>query len=166
MPFIRRRRRSYVRRPIKAIKYSNETYVGAASFSNDGNLTQVISFVPPIQSLGVRKCKNFALSIMSQVTAPVLFALVFVPEGTNPSGLSYGNQVSQAGSLTTLSMYEPNQNVIMSGIFGGTNTNVERFKTRLSRNLNAGDQILLVWRPLETITEGQICAALNFAIAY
>lgn len=166
MPYIRRRRRSYIRRPTKALKYSNETYTGAATFDNDGTNTMTISFVPPIQSLGVRKCKNFTLSIISQVTAPVLFALVFVPEGTAPSVLNSGNTVTESGSLATLSLYEPNQNVIISGIFGGANTNVERFKTRLSRNLNAGDQIILVWRPLAAINDGQICASLNFAIAY
>ena len=168
MPRYRRRRRSYaISRPVKAVKYSAETY--AAYIVHDASNIQnqsCIVFTPASDVLGTRKCKNFTLSLTSPLTVPVAFALVFVPQGTQPSQITAGTQPS-SGVWPAASLYEPNQNVILSGTFGGPGTTVERFKTRLARNLNSGDYIALVCRALATgPADTTIFAILNYAIAY
>lgn len=150
----RRRRRYAVSRPLKTTKYSNETYAATIQLSSStsgSHGTGSIKVIPDAIGgvLGTRKAKNFTLRIYSHETvrtiqsgstdlrSSVFFALVFVPEGTEPSMFNVGDG-------TAKSLYEPNQNVILSGIIDSTM--VYTFKTRLARNLNAGDSIsLLLW---------------------
>lgn len=157
----RRHRRYGITRPVKTTKYSNETY--GSQFSIDNVSGQVgshetfqLPVVPDAHSvLGTRKAKNFTLRICvndtlihdgtqqnpdDEITARVAFALVYVPEGTNASTLQFG-----AGN-NALSLYEPNQNVILAGIVDSQQTYT--FKTRLARNLNSGDKIFLVFADL------------------
>lgn len=168
MPRYRRRRRTYsLSRPVKVAKYSNETFAGMASYTFNETLpTGWILFTKRTDILGTRKAKNFTLSLVTDSLIPFVFALVFVPEGTSPLDLHQGTEV-ESNYLITTSLYDPNQNVIMTGVFGGPNSTVERFKTRLARNLNSGDQIVLVVKALTT-GEGTsvINAVLNYAISY
>ena len=170
MPRRRRTRRTY---SILRSKYSNETYAAQYSFTlnNESSaLTYATIFTTITQVMGTRKAKNFTLnSVVSGTQIPLYFALVFVPQGTDPSNLNFGNTV-ESGVLLSSSLYEPNQNVIMSGIIGGPMSQVERHKTRLARNLNSGDRILLVFRPLGYNTEEaqnvQVAFTLNYVISY
>ena len=163
MPRYRSSRRYYSRsRALRSVKYSNETYV----FNNpntvySSNTTYKVAMIPETNVQGTRKCKNFTLTLSSVPNIPFLFALVYVPEGTSISNLSLPN------NNTPLSLYEPNQNVIMSGIFGGPFSSVTRFKTRLARNLNGGDNIALVIRPVQDYDTGApITVALNYSVAF
>ena len=163
----RYRRRTYrVARPLKAVKYSNETYAAAANLAfNSESLYNSVA-IPSTNVLGTRKTKNFTLTICTKSTEviPMYFALVFVPEGTNPSTLNVGNQIVQTG-LQPLSYYEPNQNVIIQGFVD--NAQVYRFKTRLARNLNSGDTIQLIWRPFATFDNNCLFSfTLNYAMSY
>lgn len=150
----RRRRRYAVARPLKTAKYSNETYaatIGLRSSTNGQHGTGSVKVIPDAIGgvLGTRKAKNFTLRIYchetvrtaedvsTNIRSSVFFALVFVPEGTEPS-------LFNVGDGTAKSLYEPNQNVILSSIIDSSQ--VYTFKTRLARNLNAGDSImLLLW---------------------
>lgn len=187
------RRRRYTRR-VKAVKYSNETY-NCPCFVNCTDTTQtnpnpnVFTMIAHIDQLGTRKCKNFELSLTRDVPynytittsgsvtnytkgdaaspCPLLWALVYIPQGTSGMPLQIGSATAAA------SLYEPNQNVIMSGIVPTEIKSVYRFKTRLARNLNSGDQIALVIRPLIDY-EGDgsnkvfntVLANLNYAISF
>lgn len=167
MPYRRRYRRAYrISRPLKSIKYSNETFTFADELSFAPLKTYAAAFVPATTIQGTRKLKNFTLSFNTNLQVPVLFALVYVPEGTQPSDISYGGLVQT--DLVPSTLYEPNQNVIMSGTIGGPNYSVGRYKSRLARNLNSGDQIFIVLRSIDesnTVT-GSVIVLLNFAIAF
>lgn len=163
MPRYRRYRRSYpISRSLRTTKYSNETYI----FNNLNTVyttenTYRVGMIPSTTTMGTRKCKNFTLTLSTVPLVPFLFALVFVPEGTQA-----GN-ITLPSNSTPVSLYEPNQNVIMSGIFGGPNGTVSRFKSRLARNLNSGDNIYFIIKPIQDYDQGApITALLNYAVAF
>lgn len=183
MPRRYRKRHYAVYRTLKSTKYSNETFGSEISIdNNNGQIGTHGSFNCPIVPLpggvlGTRKAKNFTLRLCCEPTgtddgagnitfdtARIAFALVFVPEGTNPSVVQFG-----AGN-NPLSLYEPNQNVILSGIFDSQQT--YSFKTRLARNLNAGDQIVLCMADLTEIvnlgesTHTPVYFTCNYAISF
>ena len=172
MPRRYRRRRYAIARPVKTAKYSNETYASAAieTFAT----ANVYYAVPIAQAnvLGTRKVKNFTLTICSKAAnvadehQPFFFALVFLPEGTTPSAINFGTTINQqTHAVESVSLYEPNQNVIMQGVVDSTQ--VYRFKTRLARNLNSGDRVILAFRPLGNWTAaGLLCYTLNYALSF
>ena len=157
------RRSSYVPR---SLKYSNETFRTTKDLDS---IYEQVAF--PYASLvvtaavdsiqGTRKVKNFSLTLgitswygtldgqggfseVSQQPTQLAFALVYVPEGLNPSPINNPNDG------TSVSLYEPNQNVILSGIID--TAQIYKFKTRLGRNLNSGDAIYLLIRELGKAT--------------
>ena len=159
MPRRYRRRRSYsIVRPLK--KYSNETYVLNLSKTNDtaepiiiptgDNLIGIYS--PTASTLGTRKAKNFTVSLSCDVDVPFMYALVYVPEGTDPSTLTVTPKEITGAPIAANSLYEPNQNVIMTGMFGGPSGQIVKSKSRLARNLNSNDYIILIVAPIADIT--------------
>lgn len=177
----RRRHRYTVARPLKTTKYSSETYSSLMSLSTSTQNTHAsftLYLIPNAIGgvLGTRKAKNFTLRLCakeSSITsggtttftrATISFALVYVPEGTIPSAVQFGSGLSAA------SLYEPNQNVILSGLIDSTQ--VYSFKTRLARNLNSGDQIALLLYDLN-VNDGEnmtvstpVAATCNYAISF
>lgn len=168
-------RRSYYRG--RSSKYSNETecfnvtssvLVNAGSTfpttadpdPQQGQIPKGILIVPATTLMGNRKVKNFTLKIGARGNeSPIVGALVYVPEGTTPSDLST--------QLTTQSLYEPNQNVIMTFIIQpscdrDSNGYVQTMFTppsttisnTLARNLSSGDSIILVLSPVDDINAG------------
>lgn len=163
MPRYRRYRRSYpITRSLRSSKYSNETYVfNNPSTVYETSTTYRIGMIPATTIMGTRKCKNFTLTLSTVPLVPFLFALVYVPEGTSPGDISLPT------TNTPVSLYEPNQNVIMSGMFGGPYSNITRFKSRLARNLNSGDNIYFIIKPVQDYDEGApITALLNYAVSF
>lgn len=168
----------YTRR-VKTVKYSNETYNFTGIYTApDANVKQDWSetLISAIDQQGVRKCKNFELSLTGgafqpanpqqqgdAVQAPIFFALVYVPQGTEPSKINIGAPDGAA------SLYEPNQNVIMAGVWPGDLTAPFIKKTRLARNLNSGDRIVLVMSS-PPFGAGQysktLAVTLNYAISF
>lgn len=68
------------------------------------------------------------------------------------------------------SIYEPNQNVIMSGVVG-PGSNQQTWRTRLARNLNSGDSIQICFSSLYVtqIWQGdlfELNCTLNYAISF
>ena len=162
-----RSRRGYYK---LAKRYSNETFTAEGSVvAGPAPPPLNIVLTKSTDILGTRKAKNFTLSLLTNSNVPLVFALVFVPEGTIPSSIAVGNEIEGDSPkyLLSASTYNPNQNVILTGIVGGQSSTVERFKTRLARNLNSGDRIILVIQPLGASEEDyNILACLNYAIAY
>lgn len=168
----------YTRR-VKTVKYSNETYnfqdniaVNAPSVKTNAYST----VITPIDQQGVRKCKNFELTLTGtpfvpnaegpSLTVPLFWALVYVPQGTEPSQINIGSYEAPA------SLYEPNQNVIMSGVWPGDLTAPYIKRTRLARNLNSGDSIAFVlaipsFKDDDTVKYSKdIALTLNYAISF
>jgi hypothetical protein len=107
--------------------------------------------------MGIRKAKNFRLDLLSDSDAPVFWALLFIPEGisTTPH-LNIGN-------TNNVSIYEPNQNVIMFGVVDSTCPS-HQF-TGLARNVTGGDCIILTVQNC-TAKTANIRGAIGFVIAY
>lgn len=173
-------RRSYYPRK----RYSNETMSTTGNFTtvtSDANSGEILATgqygkfptlmcVSPSNVQGIRKVKNFTLTISPglydtesnvNLNFPIRFVLVYVPEGQNASDINTGTGIN--------SLYEPNQNVIMSGAFMA-NENF-RIRSYLSRNLNSGDsiQLLMVGQAFdswETSVVSNMAITLNYAIAY
>ena len=166
-------------RRVKTVKYSNETY----NFSDDLNIAHPSgktiasnAIISAIDQQGVRKCKNFELTLTGSPyvpstgndspKVPIFWALVYVPQGTNPSEINIGSYDAPA------SLYEPNQNVIMAGIWPGDLTAPYVKRTRLARNLNSGDSIAFVvavppFAQNDNVTYSRsIAVTLNYAISF
>jgi len=143
---VRRYRRSY--RPNRD-KYSVENTIyftpTAENWTQleDSDNTQaskqvLIPIVPSTDVQGMRKVKHFTLTFSSGEDTRVAYALVYVPAGYSPNFVS----IPQEGALN-VSLYEPNQYVMSSGILDFTGGPC-RIRSPLSRNLNSGDSIALI----------------------
>lgn len=153
-----RNRYPIYRRTVRRTKYSNETFNITDANTIPPNtlpVTAGVTVVNKANAHGMRKTKKFNISIVNVLSIPLQYALVYVPQGTNISQL-------QTGTLeNAVSIYEPNQNVILSGL--ALPDIIINKSTRLARNLNSGDQIYLIFRP---IYSGGISATLNYSITY
>lgn len=102
---------------------------------------QAISIVASIAGQGKRKCKNFDIQLASQIDASedplVYYALVYVPTGSVPGDIS---------NATNSQFYSPPSNVLAAGVYDCSQGTGFRVRTRLARNLNAGDQVVLLLR--------------------
>ena len=159
----RRRIRSYRRgRPLKTVKYSNETYNATVTFSLAAQTQAATSLISAVDTQGTRKAKNFTLRFVFGGPVPLMFALVYVPQGQNPGNLTLGTIENPA------SLYEPNQNVILSGYIVSQSNQAPTFRTRLARNLNSGDSIALIIRSVDgtAIASASLGIILNYAISY
>lgn len=145
-----RPRRAYTPKSVKPVKYSCEhkTFTGQNTTSTEQPVTNSVDLVAGISAQGMRKAKNFTLDLSSigfpgegesgTIIRPVYWALVYVPEG------SPGDIKLSTPTTSTSSLYEPNQNVIMSGIITSDGQK-NRFTTKLARNLNSNDKISLLY---------------------
>ena len=168
-------RRTYYRG--RSAKYSNETVCinatstgivsAGATFPQNadpdpeqGQVPKGLLIVPATGLMGNRKVKNFTLKIGARGNeSPIIGALVYCPEGTLPSNLST--------QLASQSLYEPNQNVIMTFIIQPScDRDAEGYVTtmftppsvtvsnRLARNLSSGDSVVLVMCAVDDINAG------------
>lgn len=164
MPRRYRRYRRYYRN-YKVAKYSNETYSTAANDRWLANASRHTICIPATNILGTRKVKNFSLSLslLTEESIPIFWALVYIPEGTDVSGINFGNFSESV--ISTTSLYEPNQNVIMQGVID--NKQAYKFRTPLARNLNSGDTVAFVFRSAADFSaDATLALTLNFALAY
>lgn len=173
MPRRYRRRRYAITRPVKTTKYSNETYslFITAEAAIGSKFANIFAVTPDSSVLGTRKVKNFTVkfnvvqTVIDNQVAPscLAWALIYVPENVNPAApyLNFGNP-------TAVSLFEPNQNVIMSGM--ADSNAVYTNKTRLARNLNAGDKIAIIIVDLQSSTETSsktlFLLTVNYAISF
>ena len=157
----RYRRTGRYSRRLKTVKYSNETMCS----SGDLAAGEAWPMIAATTVQGMRKCKNFELKIVmhSQAAEPedhsIVSALVYVPENTTPGNILLGTGTAASN------LYQPSQNIIMSGYVKPGLNNVTINRTRLARNLNQGDSIQLLLLPLTAVVSGKftISATLNYA---
>lgn len=153
----------------KRNKYSTMTYYLTNANPFHPEYRPYLTIVPPANIEGMRKVKNISiqLSFDATYTNPtdgtititedqrILWAIVYVPKGSEPGTLS-----NKLGVF-----YTPPQFIMSSGIYDTNQPgNTSRIFTPLSRNLNSGDGIAFVFYPLKTLYEGQLSAVINYAI--
>lgn len=148
----RRGRRSYRRRSYVARRYSPECQTIAGFWDAETFLiTQYYPVVPPAATQGVRKVTNISVDFALETGANLTFgwALVYWPNADrlfsgNPGGYVPALASPQFG--TALSLYEPNQHVLLQGIFNTTDMKTFRRFTRLARNLQSEDSLIFLIR--------------------
>ena len=151
------------RRPLKTVKYSNETSNITSSFKLTAGSQINAPLISSSSIQGIRKAKNFSLKILYAGSEPLIFVLVYVPQGQDVKAITRGTYTAPA------SLYEPNQNVIMSGYIVPNNSQAQTFRTRLARNLNSGDSIQIAIccaGASDTVTDANIGISLNYAITF
>ena len=141
----------YYRRRFRTIgrKWSRE----CTSFNRSIQDTAGTTVIPLVQAAtigGKRKIGNFQLNLCSSTI--LLWALVYVPNGSQPSSL-------QLGSSTAF--YEPSNNLISQGVVAEKPSNPVH--VRYQRNLNEGDQVVLLVRPSNA---AQIYGTIGYSICY
>lgn len=176
-----RRYRRYSRRsyPVRRQKYSSESMSAVIPLNQLSNFNTIAyDLVPVVSTGGARKIKNLSLRVINVTSALLSFAVVYLPEGVAPRELTVPNlgpPIDETLQLTTVSsFYEPNQNVILSGIIepiisGQSNPPVVTVRNRLARNLNSGDRIALLVLPLTPgadLNGSGVQFLFNYAITY
>ena len=137
-------------------KYSVEQSVFDASLS--AATTTVIDVVPPTTLQGMRKVKHLAVNCLvsteQTVAAGIIWALMYIPQGMTVPAFN----VTSGSPLI-----EPNQFVLNCGVFDN-NAGPTRLTTRLSRNLNSGDRIVLLMQPAGGSGGATVAGVVRYAI--
>ncbi len=171
--FIIMSRRYVKRRPFaKRNKYSVEqtTYsLGPPTVTNENRDTLAaqtsIAIVPPTEVQGMRKVKNFTVSFAalggSTDVSPdrsFYYALVYVPQGYQ-TGILRTPYLDNART-----MYDANQFVLSCGIID-LSAGPQRIFTKLSRNLNSGDNIYMILKQVGFDQNAfNVCGVISYAI--
>lgn len=157
------RRRRNLRRQVN--KYNIENFANtvstAVATTTDKNIpynTIRSIIIPPNLSAGVRKITNLRGSLTTDLSkGSALIAIVYLPEGFDPGNQNLVapakyNDTSQTSPFSSLTVntgncYVPSQNVLW---FGQIRSSLQSINWRvpLSKNLNGGDQILMLIKPL------------------
>lgn len=146
----------------KRNKYSTMTYIISNGNPLGAGYKPYFTIVPPTEVGGMRKVKNITIQLSydgklneSFSDNRILWAIVYVPKGSEPGDFNEGNGI----------LYSPPQFIMASGIYDTDQPgNGSRIFTPLSRNLNSGDGIAFVYKPLNPIIENQITTVINYAI--
>lgn len=151
--------------PRKKYSLSRSTIGLTITPAADGTLgppSQAI-VVASITGQGKRKAKNFDIQLACQqggdaVEAVIYYALVYVPSGSQPGVIN---------ATTGVEYYSPASNVLAAGIYDCDEGTGFRVRTRLARNLNAGDQILLLSRATAANTQAILLRGIvTYVVAY
>jgi hypothetical protein len=156
------------------MKYSNETVAFGRTWNDALTTDETFAFpvCSPSEVQGTRKAKNFTIkaTLLGSNAGCAICALVYLPEGLKAVGGSGLNSGNGSGIQTTaVSLYEPSQNVISSWVMNYSTSTPVTITSRLARNLNSGDSIWLLVRPLNALTSGgalQFNFTANFALGY
>lgn len=148
----RYRRKAYYRKRkynIENRPLSFETPIAA----ENGYYQNQIRIVPPTTTEGVRQVARMTVTLTSNETVPLYWALVYIPEGASTTGL-FPNE-------TTL--FQPSNYVLASGI-SDPDAGPVRISSRLKKNLNASDQIYLLTacKAQSIVYEGLVRYAIAF----
>jgi hypothetical protein len=165
---VHRFRSSRRRRSVRVAHYSNETMhiTQHLTFNqNDHHFTRGI-LLAPIAIQGTHKVKNLIVKfISSQLAVPIVFAVIYVPEGTAEAALVLGS----GDETNPVSLYEPSQNVMLYGQFVTSASGPQTFHTRLARFIQAGDGIVILFQPVVGFAQAWQCdfdLLVNYTICY
>ena len=148
------RSRSRGGRDKYSVEHTRIAVTTAAELTN-GLYQAAAGVVPATATQGMRKVKHVRISLSptdNGESTDITWALVFVPEGYNPNVLDGNNGHS---------LYEPNQFVMAAGHVDPAAGPV-RISSPISRNLNSGDQILLVVGT--TVAQKTVAGVVEYAV--
>ena len=155
--------------PRKKYSLARTCAASSVSCSAGGTLgaQQMVSIVASAAAQGKRKCKNFDINLAcrsataaDQEGSLIYYALVYVPAGTTAATLN-----ATSGS----ELYTPAANVLAAGIYDVAKGTGFRVRTRLARNLNAGDEIQLVLRGTNygaSVNTVNLSGVITYVVAY
>ena len=169
--FIMPYRRRYYKRTANKDKYSIEQTLINLPPSTEWqefpavpelNIAQTkqfaISVIPPTEIQGTRKVKHFTLTFSGgDGSKPLYYSLIYVPSGYEPQ------RINIPSSGFAISAYDANQFIISQGVLDFTGGPL-RIKSPLSRNLNSGDSIFLVFAFPTTDNFQGLFATVRYAI--
>ena len=141
-------------------KYSVEQSSFTESIAANAQSATLV--VPPTASQGMRKVKHLTVSLAASgaaSSAAVFWALVYCPEGVNPSQLAVSTVAGQAAPL-----YEPNQYVMSCGVVDFS-SGPARIVSPVSRNLNSGDRVFLLMANPGPASNATLYAVVRYAIS-
>lgn len=166
-----RRRRTYSVVPKKKYSWEHYNFINSLNVPASQSNQAAALVIGSTNVLGMRKVKNFTINFVANTSRPIFFALVYVPEGTNPNLLRVGGQPVEnvPNVISSASLYEPNQNVIMSGIIPPASAGRQVYTNKLARNLNSGDQVYLIFAVFSTSTEAEnipLAADISYCISF
>jgi hypothetical protein len=168
---VRRFRRPYRRsRPVKSVRYSNETScVQAPAFTLAAGATANTTIISAVSAQGTRKTKNYTLRLQSNLlpASAVIWAIIYVPQGFPNNAIQLHK--SAPDSDPPASLFEPNQNVIMSGYLPTGNEGSVTYRSRLARNLESGDRLVIAFynpHASDGLDNLQLGFTFNYVIAY
>lgn len=104
--------------------------------------TTVQTIVPATDVQGMRKVKHLTIQMSQGGAQGILWALFYLPAGMTAPGFN----VTSGASLV-----EPNQFVMQCGIMD-QDSGPNRIYCPIARNLNSGDSIVLLLRPVSSTT--------------
>ena len=120
---------------------ANWTQVPAANETQLDSLQWNIDVVPPTDFQGMRKIKHLTISLCNAgsntESLALIYNIVFVPQGYAAQTIAFPN------NGYALNNYTANQFVMSSGVIDFS-AGPTRIYSRLSRNLNSGDRIILI----------------------
>lgn len=155
------RGRYYPRYRSARTKYQFVPFSMTMNFTGEG-LYQLV--VPSFAVAGVRKAKNFNVNFVTSSVDPLLYALVYLPEGAEPNTFQPTINTNEAPNTFT-ELFAANQWVIACGSISQGAQN--KVFTRMSRNLNNGDSIYLyVWKINNNDDAVAVNATGSYAIKY
>jgi hypothetical protein len=152
-------RRRIVRRSApssaRVLRYVYDSICGSHAISVEGTDRAII--VPAANITGVRRVRGFTLKL--SVSLPVIYALVYVPEGINAEGIS----LNISDPTVATSVYTPEQHIILSGC---ATTDMYPVRYFGSRNLSSGDAVYLLTRSVSATEAGAMIYTVTYYIAF
>lgn len=138
------------RRSFKG-KYNIENKSFALTLPNKNNaVTYKNVIVPPDNTAGVRKVTKIRGTFNLTTYCNCAVAIIYLPEGFKPEDqqLFIPPESQTDGTIgSTVNCYMPSQNVLWFGIVS-RDSNQNKFSIPISKNLNGGDQIIILVRTI------------------
>lgn len=145
------RSRRAVARPGRWAREATVVDLSKVSIAASGGVGNVI-VVPPTTVQGNRRISTVSLRLVWTAGVPVAYVLAYIPAGTTPSPPGSGGfasidehgQIPEGQSLSSL--YEPNQNVLTSGVIAPNAGQITSIAWTGTRVLGSGDCIAVVFK--------------------
>ena len=84
------------RRPLKTVKYSNETSNITSTFSISQGAQIKAPLISASSIQGIRKAKNFTLKVLYAGSVPLMFVLIYVPQDQDVKAITRGTYQATA----------------------------------------------------------------------
>ena len=134
--------------------------------------------VPAVTGQGNRRLSSLVARFCWAVPVPIPFVIAYCPSGIVPSkmgdgGFSYIDNSGEDGTANIhtgiSSLYEPNQNVLTSGVIAPNGQEVTTVSWSGTRTLGSGDTIVIVFKnylPSQQVQNKSGICMVSFTVGY